>query len=258
MVVVATVTVVMAAHRQSNADRVNQTFQNLARRFSGTATPSGWFSRPSIRFRYGATHALITTSGKRRGEQYTQALISWPDHDTYAEIFPAAMSPFEKTFDFPTELRLGNAEFSRRYIVRTTDRAAVEKFLSEGVQWQIDKLRQTLGDDHVHITLNRGRLQIRKHAAIRRFDQLEEFVSLSLELYDQGMLTRSAGIDFIEDGASPAEEAICQICSENITTDMVFCRRCKTPHHSECWQYFGGCAVYACGEKRCVAPKVAG
>jgi len=248
----------MAASVQTRADRMNQTYQNLARRFSGTCTAAGWFSRPSIRFRYGATHALITTSGKRRGQEYTQALISWPDHDTYAEIFPAAMSPFETSFDVPAEQRMGNQEFSSRYIVRTADRAAVGKFLSEGVQWQIDKIRALLNDDDIHVTLNRGRLQVRKHAAIRRFDQLEEFVSLCLELYDQGMLTRSAGIDFVEDSSQIINEAVCQICSENITTDMVFCRRCKTPHHAECWQYFGGCAVYACGEKRCVAPKVAG
>ncbi len=257
IVVIATAMVVMAAFRQSGADRVNQTFQNLARRFQGTCTPSGWFSRPSIRFRYGATHALVTTSGKRRGEQFTQTLISWPDHDTYAEIFPAVRSPFESSYGMPAELRLGNAEFASRYIVRTGDRPQVEKFLSEGVQWQIDKLRKLLADDDVHITLNHGRLQIRKHTAIRRFDQLEEFVTLCLELYDQGMLTRSAGIDFIEDAAGPVGEAVCQICSEDITTDMVFCRRCKTPHHVECWEYLGHCAVYGCGEKRCVAPKVA-
>jgi hypothetical protein len=49
----------------------------------------------------------------------------------------------------------------------------------------------------------------------------------------------------------PAEaEARCQVCGERVILDRVECRRCDTPHHRDCWEYNGRCALYACGEVR--------
>lgn len=31
-----------------------------------------------------------------------------------------------------------------------------------------------------------------------------------------------------------------------MTTDVVQCRKCKTPHHRTCWEYMGKCSTYAC------------
>ena len=71
------------------------------------------------------------------------------------------------------------------------------------------------------------------------------FTQVALELYDQAMLTRSAGIEFLgEESAQLVVEAICQVCGEDIGEDMVVCPRCKTPHHRDCWQYNGGCSIY--------------
>jgi len=259
IVVIITVVVGYGALAQTRADRENGVYRSLAGRFRGHHTPSGWFSRPNIRFRYGATHVLVYVVAPhgKRGPLYTQAMISWPDHSVDAEIFPSRMSPFTSSH-VPNEYRLGSEEFAKQFIVRTNDPVAMHVFLSEGVQWQINKLRRILNADEVSIQLTRGRLVVRKEAHIKLFNQLEDFISASLELYDQAMLTRSVGISFVEGEQSSPVEAECQVCGDSITTDMVFCRRCKTPHHLDCWQYYGECSVYGCGEKRCVSPKVAG
>jgi peroxiredoxin len=40
---------------------------------------------------------------------------------------------------------------------------------------------------------------------------------------------------------------ICNVCGCKILdVQAVDCPRCDTPHHPDCWQYNGGCAVYAC------------
>ena len=41
---------------------------------------------------------------------------------------------------------------------------------------------------------------------------------------------------------------------ETITGDAVLCRRCKTPHHQDCWQYYGACSTYGCRETRYLRP----
>jgi hypothetical protein len=38
----------------------------------------------------------------------------------------------------------------------------------------------------------------------------------------------------------------CLVCGEGLRSEPVTCRRCHTPHHSECWDYAGGCVTFAC------------
>jgi hypothetical protein len=76
-------------------------------------------------------------------------------------------------------------------------------------------------------------------------------------LFEAALRTRSTGIEFVGevaiDAKEPdAEESKCQVCGEPLAKDLVYCGGCRTPHHRECWEYFGGCSTYACGEKKYV------
>lgn len=42
----------------------------------------------------------------------------------------------------------------------------------------------------------------------------------------------------------------CQVCSETMETRVVYCGKCRTPHHEECWSYVGTCSTYGCREIR--------
>lgn len=53
----------------------------------------------------------------------------------------------------------------------------------------------------------------------------------------------AAAIAFIEGGE-------CQICGAGMTDHVVFCAKCRTPHHEECWTYNGACSTYGCREIR--------
>jgi hypothetical protein len=44
-------------------------------------------------------------------------------------------------------------------------------------------------------------------------------------------------------------EGACPVCGNVMDLSRVDCPRCETPHHRECWEYFGGCTTYACGSK---------
>lgn len=47
-------------------------------------------------------------------------------------------------------------------------------------------------------------------------------------------------------GALPVAHARCPVCATSLAHDVVQCARCETPHHRECWEYAGRCAVFAC------------
>ena len=38
----------------------------------------------------------------------------------------------------------------------------------------------------------------------------------------------------------------CPVCSTQINEEPKVCQRCFTPHHQDCWDYCGECAVFAC------------
>jgi hypothetical protein len=42
----------------------------------------------------------------------------------------------------------------------------------------------------------------------------------------------------------------CQVCSETMDSRVVYCGKCRTPHHEECWSYVGQCSTYGCREIR--------
>lgn len=251
--------VAIASRAQARADRWNRAYQSLAQRYGGACLPAGWFGRPSVRFHYGPTHVLVNTYKAGGGGQFTQIHINWPDPNLRCEIYPKWLGVHRRLMRGMQETNIGNEPFDSTFVVRTNDNAEIRHVLGEGVRWQIDRLRHFLGNDSIYLAIHRGRLLIRKHSLIRRFQDLDEYVQLGLGLFDQAMLTRTVGINFVEDAqVQLIEEAICQICGDDIVTDMIFCRRCKTPHHLECWQYYGACSTYGCQESRFIVPRVAG
>ncbi|MBV8879586.1 MAG: hypothetical protein JO332_06480 [Planctomycetaceae bacterium] len=42
----------------------------------------------------------------------------------------------------------------------------------------------------------------------------------------------------------------CQVCLEKMDRRVVYCGKCRTPHHEECWSYMGMCSTYGCREIR--------
>lgn len=249
--------VIFASRGQTRSSRWNEAYRDVARRYGGTSTAGGWFRRPSVRFRYGATHVLLG-SEITSGVEYTQALISWPDHDFRCEIYPERVYSLASPFGGMQHVKTGSEDFDRSYEIHSNSDSEVRALLSDAVRWQIEKLRRFRRNDDIFIAISHGRIAIKKPAPLRSYEELDEFVQLALELYDQAMLTRSVGIEFVnEDKIQPITEAICQVCGENISTEMVFCRRCKTPHHLDCWHYYGSCTTYGCQETQFVTPGVA-
>jgi hypothetical protein len=42
----------------------------------------------------------------------------------------------------------------------------------------------------------------------------------------------------------------CQVCGEKMESRVIYCGKCRTPHHEECWSYVGQCSTFGCREIR--------
>lgn len=235
-------------------------YQHLAKQFSGVYVSGGLFGAPTVRLRYGETTAFLTETSARgpyRGK-CTQIQVNWTDARFRVELRIKDGRPKPVSFRGLEEITLGIEEFDRRFSLRGDDEKEVRQFLSEGVRWQIERLAELFAKDELYIFISNGRIFIQKPRLIRRYADLYDWLQRCLELFDQAMITRAVGIEFVHsDQAQTLEDVLCKICGEDIVTDMVFCQRCKTPHHGECWQYNRCCSVYGCGETTYARPQAA-
>ncbi|MBP89024.1 MAG: hypothetical protein CMJ64_20305 [Planctomycetaceae bacterium] len=259
LMILFTVVIRSTAGGESRSSR-RRSYHHLAKQFSGVYVSGGLFGSSTMRMRYGETTAFLTEASARgpyRGK-CTQMQINWPDANFRAEVRMNDGRPREVTFRGLQEMKLGHGDFDRRFRLRGDDEQEVRQLLSEGVRWQIDWLAQLFAKDELYIFISSGRIFIQKPRIIRKYSELHEFVHRSLEFYDQAMITRAVGIQFVQsDRAQTLDGVICKICGEGIEIDLVFCQRCKTPHHGECWQYARSCSVYGCGETAYQRPQAA-
>lgn len=242
--------------------RLKSVYQQLAQHYGGIMDRAGWLLPPGVRFWHHGSQVNVRINPHPpvryyRG-QVTQFTISWPDSALRCVIqTPPMPAQVTQTRDY-RELLTGVPDFDRRYSIRGTDHEAVRAVLSDAVQIQVDKLRRLLADDRVYIEFGRGELNVIKWRSFGHIAPLLAFVEGCLELYEQAMVSHSRGIDFVEDvEAQLLDEVVCSVCGDEIEEGLVYCRRCKTPHHRECWQYNGLCSVFGCGETRFDVPQTA-
>ncbi len=247
------------ARAQARSAKRRRTYRHVAKRFAGQYLPGGVFGRPGIRFRYGATRALFREARAipPLAGRCAEMRLDWPNARLQIELYrdPDRIHPA----GIRTQVSgISEREFETDYVINGRDDAETANLLSEGVRWQLNRLRLLADDDNLYLKIHHGRLTVQKPTHLKRQEDLAEFVQLVFELYDQAMLTQVVGIDFLgSDVAQPLEDVICKVCGDTIEHDMVCCQRCKTPHHHDCWTYNGACSVYGCQETRYVAPRSA-
>jgi hypothetical protein len=237
-------------------------YRLLAQRFHGECSGTGWFSLPRVGFLYRSVHVLVEALAHGPPHLGPGAAVCvrlpWPDLNLRAEIRCPAWPPHMVPRDGLQTLSPAPDQWDPRCSVRGTDPRAVAEVFGEVVRWGVEQLRTRPAVSPLCIQLDRGAMTITKVMPVQHGPDLVRFVETALELYDQALLTRTRGIVFVQQqSAQVLEQVVCRVCGEEIHEGLVFCRRCKTPHHRECWQYVGRCSVFACGETEFQTPQVA-
>ena len=257
VVLIAFLFLVFYVHSKQNRE-LDEIFRRLARRYSGHAIGGGLMTPASFTFHYQG--APVKVEAKRGGEDesdYTQIQIAWPDRSARCEVYPERFSSrLGKLFGM-TDVEIGSPEFDEIFVITGDSEAKLRELLSPDVQQAIRALwrMRPLGD--IYFSIGGGKMAVKKLSLIREEKLLARFVEAVLHLYDCAATRGSEGIQFVaESNRAEPTTIVCQVCGETIDHELVHCRRCKTPHHEDCWQYFGGCSTFGCGEKRHTQSKV--
>lgn len=269
LVVAVGVLIAVIAAKQSARSTVLRSYHRVAQELGSQAVvhEGGWFVRPAIDFRHRGAAARLeveTTGGHNNRGYYTQLRFAWHDSKMRCEVFRAGIFSRLSRLMGMTDIEIGSPQFDAKYAVHGSEPERIRALMSAGVQVAIDRLQRSQSGGDIYVAWSGGQLLIKKRGYLREFRDVRQFLRLGLELYDQASSAGDAGITFLD----PAEQqlevygetqddrvAVCRVCGEEITERIVHCRSCRTPHHEDCWKYFGACSTYGCGERRFRRPR---
>lgn len=150
------------------------------------------------------------------------------------------------------DIEIGVLHFDEAFTIQGSGPREVREFLTPDVQSAILRLARCTqyGTFDLHLQISGGSLRVTKHARLTSERDLSNLVSCTLDLL-QVIQELDTGIEFSPTRTlQSAETTQCQVCGDPLQEKIVYCTRCQTPHHHDCWQYFGSCSVYGCGQKR--------
>jgi hypothetical protein len=255
--VVAALFLSVAFSSGSRSGRWNQAFAHVAQQYRGSLTSGGWFSEPSVRLLYGASHARLSCySLPRYGKTVLQLVMEQREIRSRSEILsrPSTVT-LVSGLDGLTEVELNWGRQFARWEVAAADYDETRQLMTDAVRLALDRLWLHPLPSDTAVSLLPGWIVVRKVWDTPRAADLAQFVELACSLNDQLQLAGAAGIEFVaSDEAQIIDQAQCSVCCEPLTGGVVFCVRCKTPHHRECWEYSGGCSTYGCGARMFFTP----
>ena len=236
---------------------LRQAYLRFSEMHDGQVHDRQLFESPKVSFSYHGSRALLSIyeSSDPSPQFYTQLTFTIPQGWTHRlEIFPQRYAENDVKYLNVDDIKVGDPHFDPRYVIKSDDAGFVREFLEPRVQKAVEDLRALLGNDKILVSINSSRLMVRKQGVVGELADLTVFGELAFVVYDRLYVAwqRESGIEILDDAPlDAAASPVCQVCGSKIPSDnRVYCKRCKTPHHKDCWEFNGQCSTYACGEKR--------
>ena len=231
---------------------LDKIYREVAQHYYGTAFANTLQQPASAQFVSHGAHVMVDSwSRSRSRKHYVQCHIRYPDLQLRLEISPSFPLQSLGKYIGMQDIEIGDARFDADYIIGGNSHASICRLLNAEARSSIDRLRKLFEQDDIHVAIRGGILLIKKPIPQQTFLTLVQFVDASLALFVEMQKLNSTGIEFVtkEEAVVPkAKGSLCQICGDEIHSDIVYCRGCRTPHHEDCWRYYGACSTYGCGE----------
>ena len=249
-------TILVASDRQS----WSLEYQSVAERYLGKKSASMGvssmtpFSRPTLSFKYRNTNATLSShssGGFLDHNRETRLSIILPFEIVEMEMTTATLTNWRWKTDRLKKLTFLEPEFQATFKAASQHPIEARRQITQAIQWQLEQLRRASKHRHVRMKLSKRWLEVAVPSDLRNCQPIDDFVRMSLKLYDLLAMQGADGLNFVNENSVTVLESVkCPICSEEIETQTVCCIRCQTPHCYDCWEYNGECATFACNETR--------
>jgi hypothetical protein len=242
MIVAVLLTVMKGGRRKDN-------LKAAAERLHGVIVPSFW-SGDRLEFAVdGVPAVLIHGAGGENRPAQTRARFQFTPPGILRIVPEGLFASLRKAFG-ARDIELGDPGFDGGFLVQGSPEPWVREVLDEPTRRQILRLAQ-LGASfwngaHVSIEAGPGGVTIFCQRDLADDgSQLNAFLDGAVAVFRNLRTPVTEGISIL-----PAEEHAvrgdCPVCASPLDAAPRHCPMCRTPHHRDCWEYFGGCAIYAC------------
>ncbi len=223
----------LASSKREAEDRLRGVSQRLGADFR----TGGLFELPSLSLRVGRYFGTLNFAEGRN--EHTSLLLGVPDYRGGSlEIRPPGFLPSQG-------IPIGDRRFDEDFVVEAYPRELAYWIFADPRRCEaIATVRRLAGYGSVSITMRAGWLEVRVGNCLKDEASLRALVRSASEMTGY-MLTPpgETGIRWVE--VRPLT-GTCPVCSTALAAPVLRCDRCDTPHHEQCWDYLGRCAVYGC------------
>lgn len=171
--------------------------------------------------------------------------------------FTLALYPFKRWWDPFPECNFIAPEIpifqNRFFCYSNQDAKQVLSLLNAKVQQQLQTMDSLFSDGSLTVVMRRRRLFVEVKTKKMSFPQLRQLIfecCVLVRILQDGTATL---VDSVASKSKlqlkPGSETECQICGLPLESQLVSCSSCHTLHHKDCWEYYGECSTYGCGEQ---------
>lgn len=143
------------------------------------------------------------------------------------------------------DFQVGDPAFDDRFEVWGRDEAFVRRKLHPeiwGLLSQVDRRWDFV------LRLTQDRLSLRSRIAPLDRYQMETLTGVAFQILDLLDLRSPADFVFSKVQEKLSDDTRCPVCGTPLSRgSIVRCSKCRAAHHTDCWQFNGLCATFACG-----------
>lgn len=231
---------------------VRPVFSQIALERGGRLLPGSPAALPRLTFHHQGVPVVVEAHISRElsPRLHVGIRMAWPDAGTRLEISPQTFTgQLQKLFSAGS-VETGDTAFDCRYLIFAPHPARARRLLSPEVRDAIERLCCLGHGRHIRVRIVDGTFLISKRQHRTSYQEIKRLIDLSVQLYDAAIREPLEGIEFTNQPVIDPASPLCGVCGEGIDTPEIMCGSCRTPHHRECWHYYGGCSIYGCGGRR--------
>lgn len=199
-----------------------------ARIFDGEVAQAAGTAVPFVRFTLGGIRCYFLWWNDRTIVEAKAVTDLWIEAGTRSGIWATARGKSEVN--------------DPRFRIRTDDVWAAGQWLASGGR---DFLERLPGLFRLLISPGMTSLTLERYVPPGELRDLRGMLERLLKTVES---KADPGIRFEKDSFEQ-RGALCPVCTAALTGPFVRCRDCKTPHHRDCWTYFGRCSTFGCRGK---------
>ena len=227
--------------------KTRDTLISVARRLKGTLS----LDHQEIKFRVNDIPARLTFYDNNIDASYKTSLrfeLSSPDA---IRIFPkSAWAAMKEWFGTNTVLS-GDTKFDNDFCIQGSNSKWIRKVLTPTIRSELRVISglNIDGDSGVIFDVGPSGLTLLLLPSLNdKEDELINFIRRASRILKE-MLTCIELPGSFGTIKTVLDQGSCPVCVTAFKGEIKYCSKCNTPHHSECWEYFKGCSLFACGSR---------